>query len=292
MKNLILTLSIFYFFSACNNAQKPNEKSFSPEEKTTSEEIAKSDDKSTEQDGYTLMKQFCFSCHMETPDPSKHDQMIAPPMANVKEHYISTYPDKDEFIKAVVNWVNKPDENKVLMPGAVRRFNLMPPLPIGDDKLKAIAEALYEKDFGTRMGGGHGHGKGRGHGKGQGQDNGYGKGRGHNMMGGKMQLNNGQKWKLAGNDFNKIQEIQKKLQQNDLKDVNAYRQLGKDVFNSARSILLNKDYKDETLQQVQIFFHNIEEDMHNLMAVNTVEDGKKYQSVLQKKFAEFNDYFE
>jgi len=279
MKKFILLISLMYIFSACNSTQKSKEESVYDEKtKSTQETAQTTDDASLQQDGYTLMKQYCFSCHLEKPDPSKRDQMIAPPMANVQQHYKSTYPDKDEFIQAVVNWVNKPDKNKVLMPGAVRRFNLMPPLPIGDDKLKTIAAALYEKDFGARMGG---HGRGKGHGKGR-----------HNMMGGKLQLNNGQKWKLAGDDFNKVQEIQQKLQQKDLKDVKAYRQLGNDVFSSARSILLNKNYKDETLQQIQTFFHNIEGDMHSLMAVNTVEDGKKYQAILQKKFAEFNDYFE
>ena len=282
MKKIAFLDSLIVILSACNSNPKLKEETTSSKNTATSKEVAKSKEKSTEQDGYTLMKQFCFSCHMETPDPSKRDKMIAPPMANVKGHYISTYPDKKEFVQAVVDWVNKPDENKVLMPGAVRRFNLMPPLPIGDDKLKAIAEALYEKDFGTRMGGGHGRGKGKGHGKAG----------GHNMMGGKLQLNNGQKWKLAGDDFKKIQEIQKKLEQNDLKDVAAYRQLGKEIFNSARNILLNKEYKAGTLQQIQTFFHNIEGDMHNLMAVNTVEDGKKYRSILQKKFATFNNYFE
>ena len=280
MKKFILLLSAIFMFSACNSTQKPKEESVSGEPaKTTQETAQASDVTSSEQDGYAMMKQFCFSCHFEKPDPSKRDQMIAPPMANVQQHYKSTYPDKDEFIQAVVNWVNKPDENKVLMPGSVRRFNLMPPLPIGDDKLKAIASTLYEKDFGTRMGG-HGRGHGKGHGK------------GHNMMGGKLQLNKGAKWKLADADFNKVQEIQQKLQQKDLKDVDAYRQLGKDVFNSARGILLNKDYEAGTLEQVQTFFHNIEGDMHSLMAVNTVEDGKKYQAILQKKFAKFNDFFE
>jgi len=273
MKKLILLFSIVYLFSACNSTQTSKKESVSSEATTTStpETAQASNITSSEQDGYTMMKQFCFSCHFEKPDPSKRDQIIAPPMANVQQHYKSTYPDKEEFIQAVVNWVNKPDENKILMPGAVRRFNLMPPLPIGDDKLKAIASALYERNFGAKM---DGHKKE------------------HNMMGGKLQLNKGAKWKLADTDMNKIRQIQKKLQKSDLKDIKAYHQLGKDVFNSARGILLNKNYKAETLQQIQTFFHNIEDEMHSLMAVKTVEDGKKYQNILLKKFMEFNHYFE
>jgi len=273
MKKIVLLYSILYIFSACNDTQKKTQESVSGEAVKTTQETAQINNNiSTEQDGYTLMKQFCFSCHMEKPDSSKHNQMIAPPMVNVQEHYKSTYPDEDEFIQAVVSWVNKPDESKVLMPGAARKFNLMPPLPIGDDKLKAIAKALYKNDFGEKL---NGHKKGN-----------------HKMMGGKLQLNKGEKWKLAGGDMNKIRQIQKKLQQSNLKDIQAYQQLGKEVFKTARSILLNKNYKAKTLQQIQTFFHNIEEDMHNLMAVKTVEDGKKYQNILLKKFMEFNHYFE
>ena len=276
MKKIILLFSVLYLFSACNNTQKKTQESVSGEAVKTTQETAKINNNiSTEQDGYTLMKQFCFTCHMEKPDPSKRDQMIAPPMVNVQEHYKSTYPDKEEFIQAIVSWANKPDESKVLMPGAARKFNLMPPLPIGDDKLKAIAKALFENDLGTKRG-----------------RRGNGQGKRHNMMGGKLQLDNGEKWKLADTDFNKVQDIQQKLQQKNLKDVNTYRQLGKDIFSSARDILLNKNYEAKTLEQIQIFFHNIEGDMHSLMAINSVEDGKKYQAILQKKFSKFNNYFE
>ena len=31
------------------------------------------------------MTQKCYLCHFETPDPSKKDQMIAPPMLRVPE---------------------------------------------------------------------------------------------------------------------------------------------------------------------------------------------------------------
>jgi len=216
-------------------------------------------------DGYTLMKQFCFTCHIEKPDPSKRDNMLAPPMRNVQQHYKSTFPQKDEFIKAVISWVNKPDENKVLMPGAVRRFNLMPPLPIGDDKIKSIAEVLYEKDFGKMN-----HGK---------------------RMFKDKHAATGEKQKLNPADIAQIHSLANKLNQTKPETVEAFRQLGKEVFDGARGILLNKNYQGDVLQQIQFFFHGIEGDMHNLMSVNTVEEGKKYQKILQEKFKDFDKYF-
>jgi hypothetical protein len=210
------------------------------------------------------MKQFCFTCHIEKPDPSKRESMIAPPMRNVQQHYKSTYPDKDEFVKAVVSWVNKPDENKVLMPGAVRHFNLMPPLPIGNDKLEKIAGALYDMNFDGTM-------------------NGKRMFRNHKTTGAKQ--------KLDKSDLEIIQQINHKLQQVRPESVTAYRNLGKEVFDKVKKVLLNKKYQGETLQQIQYFFHGTEELMHNLMAVNTVAEGEKYHKALQEKFASYRQYF-
>jgi len=214
------------------------------------------------------MKQYCFVCHIEKMDRSKRGQMIAPPMRNVQEHYKPTYPNKKDFINAIVKWVNKPNEKNVKMPGATRKFGLMPPLPIGDDKLAAIAGALYDMDFGASM---HKRGKG--------------------MHQEKISLNEGKKWKLQKDDIRNIKQIVSDLDNFKSNKVADYRQLGRNIFNQAKKMMLNKSYDEKLATQIHNFFHKVEGDMHKLMSVESTSDGEKYRNILEKKYNKFSEYF-
>jgi mono/diheme cytochrome c family protein len=87
---------------------------------------------------------FCTACHK----PNFETPMVAPPIAMVKDHYKQFYKDdKGAFIKAIVAWVKAPNTEKTLMPGAVRNFNIMPPFPLPDADLTAIATYLFEADI-------------------------------------------------------------------------------------------------------------------------------------------------
>ncbi len=269
MKNLFILTAFIVFLTSCNNSNS-EQKSNQEEEKSveTKETTQKTDSLQTAQQdtAYALVQQNCYVCHFEKPNPDKRDQMIAPPMSNVQQHYKSTYTDREDFIKAVVSWANHPSEENSMMPGSVRRFGLMPPLPIGDDKLSQIAGALYDHDFGNFR-----QGKG--------------------MMRHSLSETQG-KTKLNPEDIKKVHAVIDKLNNKKPETLDDYHALGKEIFDDAKNILLNKNYNDETLQQVQAFFHNIEDDMHNLMAVETVEDGENYVKLLQKKFSKFDQYFE
>lgn len=93
--------------------------------------------------GKDRFKAVCMACHKLDMGP----QMVAPPIFGVRDHYLRVHPGKAEFVQAVVDWVQSPDNSKSLMPGAVRRFNLMPPLPLPEEELQAIASFLYEAKF-------------------------------------------------------------------------------------------------------------------------------------------------
>ena len=93
--------------------------------------------------GKDRFKAVCMACHKLDRGP----QMLAPPVFAVQNHYLRVHPGKAEFVQAVVDWVRSPETNKSLMPGAVRRFKLMPPMPLPEDELKAIAEFLYDARF-------------------------------------------------------------------------------------------------------------------------------------------------
>ncbi len=96
--------------------------------------------------GEALYKQSCAVCHGSTGgmDMAKR---IAPPIAAVRMHYISTYSDKDSFVQAVSGWVEKPDESKSMMRGAIRRFKIMPPMSIPKADAEKIAAYIYEGDI-------------------------------------------------------------------------------------------------------------------------------------------------
>ncbi|NWK54276.1 hypothetical protein HW115_01540 [Verrucomicrobiaceae bacterium N1E253] len=66
-------------------------------------------------------------------------------MAMIKIRYQSD--DQATFVKSVSDWVKKPDPQKSKMPGAIRRFKLMPTFPIPEEEIKKIAEYIYKTDF-------------------------------------------------------------------------------------------------------------------------------------------------
>ncbi len=96
--------------------------------------------------GEKLYKTYCSACHGTTGgmDMSKR---VAPPIIAVRMHYIGRYPDKTSFITAVANWVEKQDANKTMMPGAIRRFNIMPPVSVSRPDAEKIAAYIYHGDI-------------------------------------------------------------------------------------------------------------------------------------------------
>ncbi len=127
--------------------------------------------------GEKLYQTNCAVCHGSTGgmDVAKR---IAPPIAAVRMHYIDTYADEDSFVKAVSGWVEKQDESKGMMRGAIRKFKIMPPMSIPKEDAEKIAAYIYagniEKPEGfekhveeehEKEGKGHGKGKGMRHGK-------------------------------------------------------------------------------------------------------------------------------
>ncbi len=92
--------------------------------------------------GEQLYKNNCASCHGLTGGMNM-SQRVAPPIAAVRLHYIGVHPDKNSFVTAVTDWVEKPDENKSLMRGAIRHFNLMPPVSVTKEDAYKIANYIY-----------------------------------------------------------------------------------------------------------------------------------------------------
>lgn len=217
--------------------------------------------------GYELMEQKCFICHLPKPEPSKNAQMIAPPMIQVQEHYKPTYPEKEDFINAMVSFIQNPSREKTLMPGAVKKFNLMPKLLYEDSELRLIAASLYEHDFGTAPA------------------------MANQNFPGKLKLNNGSKWILKKETVDRMDAALEKINSFKSNKLSDYNQLGKEIFDDAKVILLDDSYNGELFDQIHIFFNGIENNIHGLIAAKSKADAEVQLSELKSRMEEFHTYF-
>ena len=259
MKTNLFIVILLIGLISCNTNQKNKNTSAIADVEQTPEFNAK---------GYALMTQKCYLCHFEKPDPSKKDLMIAPPMLRIQEHYKPTYPNKTEFVNAIVAIVKNPSLEKTLMPGAVKKFKLMPRLIYDDEELRLIAEAIYDYDFGSapKMN--------------------------REMNGGTLELDNGKKWVLKKESMEQISAVVTKLNTYESSNIADYNQLGKDIFNDAKKIMLEDSYTGELFNQIHNFFFGIENNMHTLIATKSINEAELQVTELKTKFKEFHNYFE
>ena len=93
--------------------------------------------------GKEVYQTYCIACHVSEGMPT-----IAPPIFAVKNHVTAEYPEREDFVKRVADWVKAPNADDVLMPGAVRKFGLMPAMPqLSDEQAQAVAEFLFDSDM-------------------------------------------------------------------------------------------------------------------------------------------------
>lgn len=218
-------------------------------------------------DGYELMKQKCFICHMEKPSFEKKASMLAPPMIKIKEHYIPTFQTKKEFVEAISKFVVDPKEDGILMPGAVRRFKIMPNLGVTKDDAMLIAATIYDTDLEAMP----------------------------NMKMSKVSklaLNNGEKWKLKKESIAEIERINNELENFSSDNINDYVQLGKNIFGGVRKVLLDSDYNEEIVNQLHYFFGATEGNIHKIESTKSIDEAKKITEELKTHFLKFNNYFE
>lgn len=138
MKKLFLSifLPLCLLFFSCDNSK--NNQQTNGEASNTREEVLS-------EDAYSLLQTRCLICHTDKNLP--HDELIAPPMAAVKNRYADITNSKEAFIKRMVEFTLTPTTDEAIMYGAVSRFNLMPAVVIPQDTLRKIAAFLYENDI-------------------------------------------------------------------------------------------------------------------------------------------------
>lgn len=138
-KKVILLVSVVALLMSCNQTKKETPVNVTEVNKDVSLLVNQEPS-----EGYTLMKNNCYACH--NPNTASHDDIIAPPFKAVKMHYNRGYDTKEDFVNAMVNWVQNPVEDNALMFGAVKRFKVMPALPLSVKDLEKIATYIYDND--------------------------------------------------------------------------------------------------------------------------------------------------
>lgn len=91
--------------------------------------------------GRKLIQKHCYLCH--NPEAGQKN-MIAPAMVSVKSHYLEGNPSREKFIENILNFVERPTPDKVIMKGAYRRFGLMPYQQFDKEEIRQIAEYMYD----------------------------------------------------------------------------------------------------------------------------------------------------
>lgn len=123
-----------------------------------------------------LFRQTCYACHSVS--TKSHDEIIAPPMAAVKRRYLMSYPEKVDFVNAVVAYAKDPKAEKALMFGAVQQFKPMPFQNFKEEDLRKIASYIYDHEiekpdwFDAHFAEEHPNGMGMGRSMGRGMGNG------------------------------------------------------------------------------------------------------------------------
>lgn len=86
---------------------------------------------------------YCITCHCNAAPP---ENRLAPPTFMVHDRY-KIANDTEAFVKRVVARIDAPSTEKFIMPGTVRNFNLMPPLPLSLKDQEKISDCFYETEF-------------------------------------------------------------------------------------------------------------------------------------------------
>ena len=81
------------------------------------------------------------TCHFELEEKS------APAMIEVQKRYKKAFPNKQDFIRYLSEWVANPSPETSIMQDAIKKHGLMPQLAYEKDVLKDIAAYRYDVDF-------------------------------------------------------------------------------------------------------------------------------------------------
>ena len=89
--------------------------------------------------GFSEYQEHCGMCHA-----IKGAKKVAPTLSEVLTVYAGNFPDSAGFVDRVEYWVLNPTDSLSLLPGAILKHNRMPKLPYPQERIKSIAEWMWE----------------------------------------------------------------------------------------------------------------------------------------------------
>lgn len=135
---IFLTFFMAILLASCNNNVRKEYSGMTEKDDFSQAEIVQ------DHPGKKLMENNCYVCHNPK---TAEESMIAPPMIAVKMHYISEETSKEDFVKEMVSFLDKPTEEHSKMPGAVKKFGLMPYQFYPEETIRQIADYMYDNDI-------------------------------------------------------------------------------------------------------------------------------------------------
>lgn len=226
-----------------------------------------------ELNGEALMKTNCLTCHG---NGSSHDDILAPPMMGIKNHYLEEGMSEVDFVKSIVDWTLNPNEEDSKMSGAVERFKVMPKQDFDIKEVEAIAKFMYNNEmekpqwFDQHMKEEHSE-----------------------MVIEGLELNDGEKWVANTETTDGINEMIEVV--NNLKSdptTEDYQQLGESL-NDIKSEILNKcTMKGPDHDNLHAYLIPLMKKIKRLKSVHSEKIGEKIVGKITLHLAEYANYFE
>ena len=133
----LLFLTVLTLVFGCKQGKKSEEMEDTPmETEVQAEDLAMKGEK--------LLSTYCYQCH----DPkSAEENILAPPMVAVKNHYITEETTKEAFVADLVLWMAKPKVENSKMPDAIEKWGLMNHQIYPDSVIIGIGQYMYDYEI-------------------------------------------------------------------------------------------------------------------------------------------------
>lgn len=95
-------------------------------------------------EGLEIFSTNCINCH--SPRRNGKNQRVAPPIKAIKRHYLGAETTEDQFVSEMTDFLLNPSEDKSKMPGALKKFGIMPNLGMSEEQYRAVANYLFRSD--------------------------------------------------------------------------------------------------------------------------------------------------
>jgi hypothetical protein len=217
-----------------------------------------------ESKGYELMTSYCFTCHREQMPSGVSMGGAAPPMFKVQKKYKQASPNKEEFVNQIMNWVEHPSDDKLLLTRAIFVFGEMPKLTLPENELKQIAETLYYIDYPPHT----------------------------SRVKVRMPLNNGKKWQIQKQEIQKFETIIDLLKNFKSDDVKEYWILRKRFTKLANKLTLDRSVSSQLRTKFYLYFFEIDKSVYALSQVKSAKDGEVARLQLLQNMLHYTYFFE